>query len=98
MDIFYYEGVGYILIIYFEDKEIICEFVLKKLVFCFLVNILGVFGGIGVIINFVFVLIFGCGVVGGSLLFDNIGFENFFNICCIVIGVLELEDICKEEN
>lgn len=88
------EGVGYIMGIYIENKEVICEFGLRKFVFCLFVNIFGIFGGIGVLINLVLVLILGCGVVGGSLIFDNIGVENLFNLCCVVYGVCDLEEIC----
>ncbi|MBA5759737.1 acetaldehyde dehydrogenase, partial [Escherichia coli] len=43
-------------------------------------------------------LTLGCGAVGGSSSSDNIGPENLFNIRRIATGVLELEDIRKEEN
>ncbi|EMV4562599.1 acetaldehyde dehydrogenase, partial [Listeria monocytogenes] len=63
-----------------------------------LVNTPGALGGIGATTNLVPALTLGCGAVGGSSSSDNIGPENLFNIRRIATGVLELEDIRKEEN
>ncbi|EED2629217.1 acetaldehyde dehydrogenase (acetylating) [Listeria monocytogenes] len=98
MDILYHEGAGHTLIIHSEDKEIIREFALKKPVSRLLVNTPGALGGIGATTNLVPALTLGCGAVGGSSSSDNIGPENLFNIRRIATGVLELEDIRKEEN
>ncbi|HAA6943426.1 TPA_asm: acetaldehyde dehydrogenase, partial [Listeria monocytogenes] len=77
---------------------IIREFALKKPVSRLLVNTPGALGGIGATTNLVPALTLGCGAVGGSSSSDNIGPENLFNIRRIATGVLELEDIRKEEN
>ncbi|EFR84910.1 aldehyde dehydrogenase family protein, partial [Listeria monocytogenes FSL F2-208] len=74
------------------------EFALKKPVSRLLVNTPGALGGIGATTNLVPALTLGCGAVGGSSSSDNIGPENLFNIRRIATGVLELEDIRKEEN
>lgn len=91
------EGVGYIFLMYVNDEELVKRFVFNMLVLRIFVNIFLVFGGIGVLINFVLVLIFGCGVIGGSLILNNIGLFDLINVKRVVYGIKEIEEFGRDK-
>jgi len=87
------EGVGHTMTIHSENQKVITEFALKKPVGRLLVNTPAALGGVGVTTNLVPSLTLGCGSMGGSSTFDNVGPLNLINIKRVAYGVRELEDL-----
>ncbi|MCL2293487.1 MAG: acetaldehyde dehydrogenase (acetylating) [Spirochaetes bacterium] len=87
------EGVGHTMVIHSENQNVITEFALKKPVGRLLVNTPAALGAVGVTTNLLPSLTLGCGSMGGSSTFDNVGPMNLINIRRIAYGVKELEDL-----
>lgn len=87
------EGMGHTMTIHSENHKVITEFALKKPVGRLLVNTPAALGGVGATTNLVPSLTLGCGSMGGSSTFDNVGPMNLINIRRVAYGVRELEEL-----
>lgn len=76
-----FNGLGYLVVIYIKDVDLVCEFGIRICVICVIWNFFFIFGGIGDVYNvFLLLLIFGCGLYGCNLVGDNVSVINFLNI------------------